>query len=117
MVIAILCSHEAGEVDTATQVAVILANDATYSERSIGTNVWDLAGEPALVNEDGSVIESRSGAKIIRCLECLIDALPRGSRDEKPLNDLLERYRAREVAMTTTKLPALPPSKAWWKFW
>ena len=116
VVIAILCCHASGKLGSAIRLAVMLAKDVQEAERG-GANVWDLAGEASLVSEDGSASESKSGANIIRCLEALIGAVPRGSREETVLEELLGRYRAREMAMTTTTLPLCPPDKVWWKFW
>lgn len=116
-VIAMLCSYEAGRLDISAGVAVILAENVMDAERAGRANVWDLAGEPSLVSEDGSVAESKSGANIIRCIEALICTVPHGSRDERPLKETLQRYQLREQAMIMGVFPVLPPRKAWWKFW
>lgn len=117
LVIAMLCCHESGVPALAANLAVMLAERVLEAEREGRANVWDLAGEPSLVNEEGGAVEAKSGANIIRCLEAILIAIPRGSHGEEPIGELLKRYQAREHAMNTSELAPIPPRKVWWKFW
>ena len=114
VLLAVLCAHEAGDLDTLSSLVALIAADVELSIHNREWNVFDLPGIPTWVTANGMSGMLKDGKPLIACFTAAIATNTYDCRTELSVRHLISLYQEWHEAMNRSRGKK---NSAWWKFW